>query len=238
MGVSMTICRLWHLAQTALSDWPSRARSGAGGARRAAPRAQDCHKASAHAARNVFNASAMHCDSTHVRLCTDGVHARQGDGCAARHRRDMRTNAQFLRGLVIAETIGELVGDALGVAIVERDVQQLFAVHGASIFVLHLADDLVRLHVDDVARRGIGIFAVQTEGHPEGARRGVDGVDFLRIIGIGENVDLLEDAVGQPDFLFVRGQRDAVAGAAVGQCADAGSRSISISSPRWSPRPS
>ena len=56
----------------------------------------------------------------------------------------MRTNAQLLRGLVVAETIGELVRDPLGVAVVEGDVQQLFAVHGVPIFVIHLADDFVR----------------------------------------------------------------------------------------------
>ena len=73
-------------------------------------------------------------------------------GALPRHRRDMRTNAQFLRGLVVAETIGELVRYPLGVAVVEGHVEQLFAIHGVSIFVLHLADDFVRTHLDDVAR--------------------------------------------------------------------------------------
>ena len=82
----------------------------------------------------------------------DGGHTRQGDGCATRHRRNMRTEAQLLRSLVVAETIGELVRDPLGVAVVEGYVEQLFAVHGASIFVLHLADDFVRTYFDDVAR--------------------------------------------------------------------------------------
>src|SRR5580692_8565104 len=120
-----------------------------------------------------------------------GGHTRQGNGSAAWHRRDVRTDAQLLRGLIVTETIGELIGDPLGVAVVEGYVQQLFAVHGVSIFILHLADDFVRAYLDDVARRGIGVLAVQTKSDPVGARRGVDGVDFLRIIGIGENVNLL-----------------------------------------------
>ncbi len=126
-------------------------------------------------------------------MCGPGihrVHARQGDRRAARHGRDMRADAQLLRGLVITEAVAELVRDPLGVTIVEGDVQQLFAVHGVAIFVLHLADDFVRLHVDDVARRDISILAVQADGYPESTRGSVDRIDFLRIIGIGEDMDL------------------------------------------------
>src|ERR1700722_11266877 len=85
-----------------------------------------------------------------------------------------------------------------------------------AIFVLHLADDLVRLDVDDIARGGISELAIQAEGNPEGASGGVDGVDLLWIFGIGEDVDLFEDAIGQPDLAFIRRQRNTMARTAVG----------------------
>src|SRR5580658_741855 len=151
----MTTCRLWHLAQTALSAWSSRARRGFGGAFSAPPPALNKVATSStppmHAGNIGFETSAM-VEGLICGSCIYGGHTRQGDGCAAWHRRDMRTNAQLLRGLVVAETIGELVRDPLGVAIVEGHLEQLFAIHSVSIFVLHLADDLVRTHLNDVAR--------------------------------------------------------------------------------------
>src|ERR1700722_2240160 len=127
MGVSITICRLWHLAQTPWPERASRARSGAGGA--------------TSAAQATLNSAATS-SSDLLMGGTDDIDTREGDRCATRQRRHVRTDPQLLRGLVIAETIGELIGDALGVTVVEGDVQQLFAVHGTSIFVLHLANDL------------------------------------------------------------------------------------------------
>ena len=74
----------------------------------------------------------------------------------------------------------------------------------------------MRRNVDDVAGRGIDQLSVQTDRHPEHAIGRVDCVDLLGIIGIAEDMYLLEDAVGQPDFLAVLGDRDAVAGTAMG----------------------
>src|ERR1700691_4855473 len=113
MGVSITICRLWHLAQTAWTDRASRARSGARGATSAAQ-------------ATLNSAATSSSDLLMGGVCIDDIDAREGDRCATRQRRDVRTDAQLLRGLVIAKAIGELVGDALGVTIVESDVQQLF----------------------------------------------------------------------------------------------------------------
>src|SRR4029453_18967494 len=54
------------------------------------------------------------------------------------------------------ETIAELIRHACQFAVGEEHVQQLFAVHGPAVLVLHLADDLARLHVDVVPRRDVG----------------------------------------------------------------------------------
>src|ERR1700679_627566 len=129
----MTSCRLWHLPQTALSDWLSLARRGSGGATSAvwaaANKAATSKTPPMHVGKIGFETSAMF-ERLFCGDRTDGSLAGQGDGRTARHRRDMRTDTQLFRSLVVAETIAELVRNPLGVAIVESDVQQLFAVHG------------------------------------------------------------------------------------------------------------
>src|SRR5580698_8825075 len=187
MGVSITSCRLWHLLQTAFSDSPSRASSGEG--------------AAIPAAHDTANTT-----TTHLLIATlsiHHIHSCERNRCAPRQRSYMRTHAQLLRCLVVPETICKLIRDPLRVAIIERNIQQLFAVHRVAVLVLHLADNLVRLHVDDVARRSVRVFAIQAERHPERARRSIDGVDFLRVIRIRENMDLLEDPIRKPYFFSV-----------------------------------
>ena len=69
----------------------------------------------------------------------------KGDRRAARHRGDMGADAQVLGRLIVPETVRELVRDALQVAVDERHIEQLLAVHRMSVLVTHLADDLVSL---------------------------------------------------------------------------------------------
>src|ERR1700722_16127134 len=137
MGVSITICRLWHLLQTAFSDSPSRARSGA---EAATPQAHDPANTTPTTTHLLIAALSVH-----------HIHASERNRSTPRQWSDMRTNPQLFRRLVIPKTICKLVGHALCVTVIKSDIQQLFAIHRVSIFVLHLADNLMCLHVDNVA---------------------------------------------------------------------------------------
>src|SRR5260370_15634840 len=75
------------------------------------------------------------------------------------------------------QAIAELIRHAYQLAVVECHVQQLLAVHGPAELVLHLANDLARLHVDDVARRDVGQVSIQTNGDPVGTRRRPDALN-------------------------------------------------------------
>jgi len=88
---------------------------------------------------------------------------------------------------------------------------------------LGLADDLAGGDVDDVARRRIDSFSVDTDRHPEDTVRRVDGGDLLGVFVVAEDVNLLENSVRQPDFLAVRRDGNAVAGATM---RDAGARGL------------
>ena len=56
------------------------------------------------------------------------------------------------------------------VAVIGAERLDYFAVHRPAVFVLHLADDLARLHVDDVAGRDIRQVPIEADRDPIWAR--------------------------------------------------------------------
>ena len=57
----------------------------------------------------------------------------------------------------------------------EGHLQKLLAVHGLSVLVLHLGDDLLGLHVDNIAGRKEGVLPVDAHRDPVGGGRRREG---------------------------------------------------------------
>src|SRR5256885_5187048 len=111
---------------------------------------------------------------------------------------------------------GELVACADGLVVGEVDLKQFFALDLMAGFVFEGGDDAFGGGVDYVAGGGIGAAAVDAEGDPAGLiAQGDAGHLFGRHCGGVENVDAAVGGVGEPEFSFIRRERDAVAGAAV-----------------------
>src|SRR5262245_18939248 len=60
----------------------------------------------------------------------------------------------------------ELVARPHRHAVLEHNLVHLLAADLAALFVLQGGNDLLRPRVDDLARRGVGVTAVQAEHHP------------------------------------------------------------------------
>src|SRR5258706_10777341 len=66
------------------------------------------------------------------------------------------------------ESLSELTHRPLKFPVGEVHLQELLTVHGLSVLVLHLGDDLLGLHVDHVRRRKEGVLPVYAHGDPVG----------------------------------------------------------------------
>src|SRR5437868_3529951 len=59
------------------------------------------------------------------------------------------------------KAIAELIRDPCQLAFREHHVEKFFAVHGPPVFVLHLGNNFVTLHIYDITRRHVGQLAIQ-----------------------------------------------------------------------------
>src|SRR5438874_11715549 len=110
----------------------------------------------------------------------------------------------------------ELIARADYLSVCDRDVEQLLTLHGAPGLVFQRRDELLAGHVEHLARRGIRDPPVHTEAQPTYAIPSFDTVQlFWRHYGRIEHVDGAVGAIGHPQFLFIRGERDAMARAAM-----------------------
>ena len=102
-------------------------------------------------------------------------------------------------------------------AVDEDDLDHLLAVDLAALLVRQRGDDLLRLRVDHLAGRRIGVAAVEAERDPArllaqlDARRSASAASRV----LSKTCTRLLAASHHPDLLLVRRQADAVAGAAV-----------------------
>jgi hypothetical protein len=110
----------------------------------------------------------------------------------------------------------KLTAGAKGTPRRKIDFQQLFALHCPPLFVGERAENFLARSVDDFAGGRPGEATVDRDGNPAGLIANRDGMSQFRgRYGGVENVEFLIVRGGQPDFPFVRRQRDAVARAAV-----------------------
>ena len=113
-------------------------------------------------------------------------------------------------------TDSELVAGADGVVVFEIDLQKFFDLDGGLFFVGEAADDFFGFGFDDVAGGGVRVLAVDGEGDPAGFVAEFDALDvFGWHDGVVVEVKATIVGVGEPNFLFVGREADAVAGAAV-----------------------
>src|ERR1051326_1680724 len=110
------------------------------------------------------------------------------------------------------QTVAKLICHARQFAIAKDHVQQLFAVHCPAILIFEIADDLTGLHVDNVAGRNIGEFSIKADRDPVRSCRGFDALHLTRRHpGVIENMDVVIDAVREPNLPLVIRQGDSVA---------------------------
>ena len=121
---------------------------------------------------------------------------------------------RFMSGLFLANR--ELVSCPNGLAILEIDFQEFFALHVSASFILQYGHDFPRGDIDHVAGGRISDAAVNAECYPAWLIPQLDAADLLwRHDGSIKNVHALVRAIGDPEFLFVWREPDAVAGAAM-----------------------
>ena len=81
---------------------------------------------------------------------------------------------------------------------------------------LVVAHHLAGRDIDDVARGRIDQLSVDAEHDPEDVVRRIDARNLLGVVGVAEDVDLVEQRIRYPDFLAVGREGNAVAGTAMG----------------------
>ena len=109
-----------------------------------------------------------------------------------------------------------MIAGADGQASDEVNLEHLLTAHLTALLVFERRHDPAGRHVDDFAGRGIGVATVDTEGHPARIVAQLDAAElFGRLDGDVEVMHVLVVAVDDPDFLFIRREADAVAGAGV-----------------------
>src|SRR5262245_7128891 len=119
-------------------------------------------------------------------------------------------------GRLILSPDAELIADPQRLRSVEDDFQQLLAADLPFLLVLKRGDQFLRLRVEHLSCRGIGVRAVETEGDPTGLiAYGDRRLLFRRHHGVVEDVHHLVVAVAHPELGLVGCEPDAMARAAV-----------------------
>src|ERR1022692_4636757 len=115
------------------------------------------------------------------------------------------------------ESIAKLIGHPRQFPVGKHHVQKLLAIHRPAVFVLELPDDLAALHIDDIPRRDVGEVTIQPHRDPVGTGGGLDALHLLRRHpGVVEDVNVVVDAVREPELFLIVRQGDAVTRTAVG----------------------
>ncbi len=100
----------------------------------------------------------------------------------------------------------------------EGHLQILLTVHGLSVLVLHLGDDLFGLHIDNVTRRKEGILPVEAHRDPVGGdRRGEGPLQHRPLAAVVVDHHAIVDVVHHPNLAFIRRQGDTMARAVVSE---------------------
>ena len=110
----------------------------------------------------------------------------------------------------------ELIAGVDGFAIAEMDLDHFLGLDRLALFVFEERENFARLRFDDFAGGRIGEGAIDAERDPAGLIAEFDAGGLGgRHFGVVKNVQTGTGGIGEPDFPFVRSERDAVAGAAV-----------------------
>src|SRR6516165_1254998 len=98
----------------------------------------------------------------------------------------------------------------------EGQLQELLAMRGPAVLVLQLPDDLLRLHIDNIGRREVGVPPIKSHRNPVGGcRRGERRPVHRPFTSVVVDQHSVIDVVDYPEFALIRSQRDAVAGTAM-----------------------
>src|SRR5438270_13396240 len=107
----------------------------------------------------------------------------------------------------------ELVASTDHLSVVHHDLEHLLALHLVPGLVLQRSHNLLGACVDDLSGGRVRLAAVDAERNPAGKIAQLDrGPLFGWHYGGIEDVQAVVGSVGQPEFLFIVRQSDAVAG--------------------------
>src|SRR5262249_50402002 len=164
----------------------------------------------------TFSAEGAGASSARTAAASRGIARERTPGTIARNM----ATPSVCEGLPLLPRLGpaqaELVAGADDRVALEDDLDHLLAVDLAALLVLQGDKDLLRLRIDHLAGGGVGVPAVQAEGHPAGLLAQLDAIGLPgRHDGGVEDVDVAVGAIDHPDLFLVGGEADAVAGAAV-----------------------